>query len=183
MASEKFLKRYKVGVDLLKTVRAASGWEERLADIIDAMTRLQERLERGEVEYGELVALSRGYVDSLTKLREDSSEARVRARPEPQPTPSEVEARLVEARPVEVRPVEARPVEARPVEDEEDEERVDSIAKSMTDLWAKMEGGQVDKEELIQLLRGFVSGLEALRGFGHLSGRDLGRHGTSRGRI
>lgn len=159
MASEEFLKRYKVGVDLLKTVSAASGWEERLADIINAMTRLQERLERGEVEHGELVALSRGYVDSLTKLRKDSSEARVRARPEPQPTPS-----VVEERPVEERPVEERPVQARPVGDDEDEERVDSISKSMTDLWVKMEGGQVDKEEFIQLLRGFVSDLEALRG-------------------
>jgi hypothetical protein len=85
------------------------------------MARLQERLERGEVENGELVALSRGYGDSLTRLREDSCEARVQVRPKPEPSPSEIEA--------------------RPIEDDEDEERVDAIAKSMTDLWVKMERG------------------------------------------
>ncbi|OIW30113.1 hypothetical protein CONLIGDRAFT_632212 [Coniochaeta ligniaria NRRL 30616] len=139
-----FLNLYSRIVARLKTVvRAANGGEAQLSGMVNDMARLQERLEHGEVEHGELVALNRGYVDSLRELREDSSEARVQARPKPQPTPSEVEA--------------------RPVEDDEDEERVDAIAKSMTDLWVKMEGGQVDKEEFIQRIRGYVSGLEALR--------------------
>jgi hypothetical protein len=144
VGTDEFLNFYSGIVARLKTVRVAGGGEARLSGIVDAMARLQERLERGEVESGELVALNRGYVDSLTRLREDSCEARVRARPKPVPSPSEVEA--------------------RPIEDDEDEERVDAIAKSMTDLWVKMERGHVDKEEFIQLNRGFIIGLEALRG-------------------
>ncbi|KAH8909814.1 hypothetical protein BR93DRAFT_976027 [Coniochaeta sp. PMI_546] len=144
VGTDEFLTLYSGIVARLKTVRAADGGEARLGGIVDAMARLQDRLELGEVENSELVAINRGYLDSLAGLREESSEARVRARPKPEPSISEIKA--------------------RPIEDDEDEERVDAVAKSMTDLWVMMERGQkVDKEEFIQLNRDYVGSLEPLR--------------------